>query len=95
MPQYLAKQKGFMNSVLYGPGTRRPIVVTDAPLKPVPSWLEPIKEESKAAAKQSEADKAVAKAKKDKELAENELKKAAATKQSVDVNFTSSKVETL
>lgn len=48
MPQYLAKELGFFGTgktaTLYGPGTKRPYVVTDEPLDPIPSWLEPVKD---------------------------------------------------
>ena len=48
MPSYEALSNGFINGTTYGPNTRRPIVQTDAPLNPVPSWLKPIAEETQA-----------------------------------------------
>ena len=72
MPQYKVKdgQKGFFDGKLYDSNGKRPILVTDKPLKPVPSWLLPIRKRSAVAAEQArveseleEADKAAVEAK--------------------------------
>lgn len=44
MPRYRVKEKGFFDNVLRVPGTPSEIVVTAKPLKPVPRWMEEIKE---------------------------------------------------
>ena len=61
MPRYKVLKEGFMNNTLCKPGhPRHGFVNTDKPLKPVPSWLEPVKAETaaqkKAREKQAEAD---------------------------------------
>lgn len=38
---YIAKTKGFFDGVRRRPGDK---VITEAPLDPVPKWLEPVKE---------------------------------------------------
>lgn len=45
MPQYRVKQgeKGFFNGRLYDSNGKRPVLTTDEPLDPIPSWVEPIK----------------------------------------------------
>jgi len=48
MPRYKVKEKGFYNSKTYDPNGKRPFLYTDKPLKPVPSWLEPMKAETAA-----------------------------------------------
>lgn len=48
MPSYEAIADGFINGSMYGPNLRRNIVTTDKELKPVPSWLKAIKEETQA-----------------------------------------------
>lgn len=57
MPSYKAKADGFFDGSLYGPNhPRRRIVHTDTALKPVPSWLEEIKEETQAQRKRRKKD---------------------------------------
>lgn len=47
MPRYKVIAPGFINKTLHKPGhPRHGFVVTDKPLKPVPSWLEKVKEET-------------------------------------------------
>ena len=48
MPRYKAIKPGYMNKVLCKPGGKHEIVQTDMPLKPVPSWLQEIPEETAA-----------------------------------------------
>lgn len=65
MPKYRAIQPGFIHGRLYGPNTKRPVVTTDKPLKPVPSWLEVISEKVETAAEKKKrlaAEKAAAEA---------------------------------
>lgn len=84
MPQYRAKEKGFWNGELYGPDTKRPIVITDSPLKPIPKWLEPMKNESRSAASQAKADADYKKAQKKLKEAKEAEKKAAKLKNQAD-----------
>lgn len=65
MPQYRVKSPGFHGGKLYDPNGRRRVLTTDAPLKKVPSWLEPLKSETASQAKARRA-------------AETKAKKAAA-----------------
>ena len=51
MPRYTAKEPGFFEGSLYAPNSKRPVVVTSKPLKPVPTWLERIPDETAAQAK--------------------------------------------
>lgn len=58
MPRYKATQTGYMHGRLYGPNTKRAIVHTDKPLKPVPSWLTLIEEETPTQRKKREQEEA-------------------------------------
>lgn len=86
MPQYKVKpgQKGFFAGKLYEAGGKRSILVTDKKLPNVPSWLEPMKGESKSARAQAEAEKAAEKAKADSEAAKEAQKKASQAKAKAD-----------
>lgn len=91
MPQYRAKAPGFMFGRQYGPGTKREVVTTDKPLKPVPSWLEPIKHKS------TEDEQAAIQEQAEQERAEQEQaeqKQAEARKQESQVTFTDPGVNT-
>jgi hypothetical protein len=44
MPSYKVLEKGFFKSEIYDPAGKRPILTTDKVLKPVPKWLELMKE---------------------------------------------------
>jgi len=47
MPRYKVIRPGYINDVYHTPGhPRHGHVVTDKPLKPVPSWLQPVKGET-------------------------------------------------
>lgn len=76
MPSYKAKEDGFFNGQLYGPGRKRTTVITDKPLKPVPTWLEEVKGETAAEAK--------ARRIAEKKVAEEAKKKAASDKVEID-----------
>lgn len=52
MPKYIATAKGFRNNSIVRVGQ---IVTTDKPLKPVPAWLELVKEESELSPQQKAA----------------------------------------
>ena len=71
MPSYRAKSPGFMFGELYAPNSRREIVITDKPLKPVPAWLEPVantvgaKEAKKRAARKTQSKKDIEEKKKE------------------------------
>lgn len=74
MPRYEVIKPGFMNDTLHKPGhPRHGHVITDKPLKPIPSWLKLAKDESAGQKKaRAKADKAGAdKAKDDKQDIEN------------------------
>jgi len=65
MPSYKATATGFFDGTMYGPDhPRRTVVTTDKPLNPVPSWLEPIEEETQAQRRRRTKSVEVAKAKK-------------------------------
>lgn len=56
MPRYKVLKKGFINDTMHKPGhPKHGYVYTDKPLKPVPSWLKLIKEETPAQKKKREA----------------------------------------
>lgn len=86
MPQYKVKQgqKGFYEGRLYDAAGKRPILVVDKPLKPVPSWVIPLKDESKTAAQQAAADKQVSNASEVLAKAKQAQKKALNEKTKVD-----------
>lgn len=44
MPSYKVDRKGFFRGVLYPAGST---LTTEKPLKPLPSWVKPIKQDSK------------------------------------------------
>ena len=46
MPTYKVIEKGFFDGVTYDPNGKRKVLTTDAPLKKLPAWLEPMKGES-------------------------------------------------
>jgi len=47
MPRYKVIAPGYMNKTLHKPGNpRHGFVITPKPLKPVPDWLELVKEET-------------------------------------------------
>jgi len=48
MPRYQVNSPGTHDGVLYGPDGKRPVLVTDKPLDPVPSWVTRIKDLSAA-----------------------------------------------
>ena len=54
MLRYKVLEKGFAKGRMYDPLGKRNILHSDEPIKPVPSWLEPMKEESAAAKKKRE-----------------------------------------
>ena len=55
MPRYKATRQGFWNGVTYDPRPgRRNFVITDKPIKPVPSWLELAKAETPKQKKERE-----------------------------------------
>jgi len=91
MPSYRATEPGFFGGALYAPDSKREIVTTEKPLKPVPSWLKPIGETKETAAER--------KAREAAEAAALKAKKAEDEKAAKDVDFTNgangSKVETL
>lgn len=68
MPRYKVTARGFMGSIFYEPGhPRKGVVITDKPLKLVPSWLELMEEETaaqKKSRKKAEAGKTKADAEK-------------------------------
>lgn len=76
MPKYRVKNKGFYDGKTYDPNGKRNFIFTDKPLKPVPSWVEPVKAETP-----SEKKKRLATEKKAAIAAE---KKAAEDKQAVE-----------
>lgn len=91
MPSYKVTSVGFMFGRLYDPNGKRKILHADKPLKPVPSWLEPIKEETSAQRK-----KRVAAEKKTKADAAESQKQKQTEVDSVNfIEPTGSKVETL
>jgi len=76
MPRYKAKAQGFFGGVTYDPRPgRRNYLITDKPIKPLPSWLE-------LAGKESAAQK---KAREEKDAAAHASVKAAKT----DINVAS------
>jgi len=76
MPKYKVIKKGFYAGKLFDPNGKRPFLHTDRPLKPVPVWLEPEKEETP-----TEKKKRLAAEKKANSAAK---KKAAADRQAVE-----------
>lgn len=86
MPQYKVKvgQKGFYDGKLYDSQGKRPILVTDKPLKPVPKWVEPLKVKSVTAEEQAAAQKAAEEAKAAAEAAKKAEKEAAEAKAAAD-----------
>ncbi len=46
MPGYKVLEKGFFGGMTYDPEGKRKELHTDKPLDPVPSWLEPLPEET-------------------------------------------------
>lgn len=74
MPTYKVIAQGFYNKTLHKPGhPRHGVLTTDKPLKPVPSWLEPMKEDATAAKKRATSK---AKAVKKKAADDAEIEKA-------------------
>ncbi len=89
MPSYRATESGFYGGALYAPNSKREIVTTDRPLKPVPSWLKLIEETKETAAERKAREAAEAKAlKEQKETDDAALK-------STDFTGKSGGVETL
>lgn len=91
MPSYKVISKGFMFGRTYDPNGRRKTLHADKPLKPVPSWLEPIKEETAAQRKKRVAAEKKAKA----EAAESQKQKQTEIDSVRFDEPTGSKVETL
>lgn len=54
MPNYNVVARGFMHGRLYDPQGKRRTLSTDMPLKPVPSWLEPVTDAKPAKAAKAE-----------------------------------------
>lgn len=88
MPRYKVTAVGFIGGVMYDPNGKRSTVNTDKPLKPVPSWLKPMTEETAAQKK--------TRVKTEKADAKESAEKATEDKEAIaDVTFTSSAIETL
>lgn len=94
MPSYKVLQPGFFDGVLHKPGhPRHGVVNTEKPLKPVPTWLEPIKAESAAAKKKRAA--AAKKAADDKAAADKDIENASFLGDGESAGGESGAVETL
>jgi hypothetical protein len=95
MPRYKVLKQGFYNGMLYDPEGKRPVLDTDEPLKPLPSWVEPMKAETAAAKKKRlAAEKKAADAAK-KKSADDEKDIADASFMGEGENTTGSVVETI
>lgn len=79
MPRYRAKEPGFFNGTTYGPRGKRPIVYTDKPLNPVPSWLEKMEDEKPAQRQKRQAKTAAEKKAEAERLEAERIEKDAVT----------------
>jgi len=89
MPSYRATEPGFFGGALYAPDSKREIVTTDKPLKPVPSWLKLIDETTETAKERKAREAAEAAALKQQKAADKQSTDA------VDFSGASPGVETL